>query len=228
VNISTKERVGSLISILAITILSIYIYLEYESIINFFLNTSPVFRNLVLTLLGFFGAISVLIPIPYTALIFSLSSIYPGLEPLETSLFVGLGSGLGEITGWIVGRSIKNIIWSDGRSVGKNFMVFLSHEMEKRAMLIPVLIFLFALTPLPDDVLLIILGAMNYSLIKALIPCMLGKILMVQLLVMSGKAVGWLAGPYIGTSGVVVLAIALIFLSYFIMAVMFKRLRLSS
>lgn len=227
-NLSAKGRIRSLISILAITVLSIYIYLEYESIISFFLNTSPMFRNLVLTLLGFFGAVSVLIPIPYTALIFSLSSIYPGLEPLETSLFVGLGSGLGEITGWLVGKSIKNIIRSEDQSIGENFMTFLSHEIEKRTILIPVLIFFFALTPLPDDMLFIILGAMNYSLVRALVPCILGKILMVQLLVISGKAIGWLVSPYIGTGGIVILAIVLIFLSYLVIATVFKRLKLSS
>ena len=51
----------------------------------------------------------------------------------------------------------------------------------------PVVIFLFALTPLPDDLLFIPLGILRYSFIKAFIPCFLGKLLMCGILAYGGQ-----------------------------------------
>ena len=51
----------------------------------------------------------------------------------------------------------------------------------------PLAIFLFALTPLPDDLLFIPLGIMRYKFIKAFIPALLGKILMIYILAYFGR-----------------------------------------
>ncbi len=51
----------------------------------------------------------------------------------------------------------------------------------------PLAIFAFALTPLPDDLLFIPLGIMRYKLVKALIPALLGKILMLFILAYFGR-----------------------------------------
>lgn len=48
-------------------------------------------------------------------------------------------------------------------------------------------IFIFALTPLPDDLLFIPLGIMRYKPIKAFIPALLGKILMLFILAYFGR-----------------------------------------
>jgi membrane protein DedA with SNARE-associated domain len=47
-------------------------------------------------------------------------------------------------------------------------------------------IFIFALTPLPDDLLFIPLGIMRYSVIKAFIPCIIGKTLMCLIVAYGG------------------------------------------
>jgi membrane protein DedA with SNARE-associated domain len=51
----------------------------------------------------------------------------------------------------------------------------------------PVAIFLFALTPLPDDLLFIPLGVMRYPFWKAFIPSLIGKTLMTFILAYSGQ-----------------------------------------
>jgi membrane protein DedA with SNARE-associated domain len=51
----------------------------------------------------------------------------------------------------------------------------------------PAAIFLFALTPLPDDLLFIPLGVMRYSFLKAFVPALLGKMLMTFILAYSGQ-----------------------------------------
>jgi len=42
-------------------------------------------------------------------------------------------------------------------------------------------VFLSALTPLPDDLLFIVLGFLRYDLLRVLLPCMLGKATMLYL-----------------------------------------------
>ncbi|RLG92240.1 hypothetical protein DRO34_02765 [Candidatus Bathyarchaeota archaeon] len=51
----------------------------------------------------------------------------------------------------------------------------------------PVAIFVFALTPLPDDLLFIPLGMMRYSLIRAFIPALIGKTCMNFIVAYSGR-----------------------------------------
>ena len=48
-------------------------------------------------------------------------------------------------------------------------------------------IFLFALTPLPDDLLFIPLGIMRYSLLRAFIPALIGKVSMNFIVAYSGR-----------------------------------------
>jgi membrane protein DedA with SNARE-associated domain len=51
----------------------------------------------------------------------------------------------------------------------------------------PVAIFLFALTPLPDDLLFIPLGVMRYSLIRAFIPALIGKFFSSLIIAYAGR-----------------------------------------
>ncbi len=51
----------------------------------------------------------------------------------------------------------------------------------------PVVIFFFALTPLPDDLLFIPLGIMRYKLVKVFPPSLLGKSLMCAILAYGGR-----------------------------------------
>ena len=51
----------------------------------------------------------------------------------------------------------------------------------------PLAIFVFALTPLPDDLLFIPLGILKYKFIKAFIPAIMGKILMIYILAYFGR-----------------------------------------
>ena len=51
----------------------------------------------------------------------------------------------------------------------------------------PVIIFVFALTPLPDDLLFIPLGVMRYSVVAAFIPAFLGKFLSNLIIAYAGR-----------------------------------------
>lgn len=141
----------------------------------------------------FLGSASIGFPIPFPFVLFSLSnSIYlkyynSGLnlsqimqsgsfwvELLGIALVGGLGSALGESTGYAVGYGTKKITEERKSDLLNNIDGFgkLILENKKRT---PVYIFLFALTPLPDDILFLPLGMIKYPFWKCIIPGWLGK-----------------------------------------------------
>jgi len=141
----------------------------------------------------FLGSASIGFPIPFPFVLFSLSNsifiryINIGLnlgqiilsssfwiEILALSIAGGLGSALGELTGYVVGYGTKKIVEERQLDLLNNINGFgkLILENEKRTSFY---IFLFALTPLPDDILFLPLGMIKYPFWKCIIPGWLGK-----------------------------------------------------
>jgi len=75
-------------------------------------------------------------------------------------------------------------------------------------------IFIFALTPLPDDLLFIPLGLMRYSLWRALLACVAGKFAMSLII----AYVGWAAGELFAVNWPLAALVA-IFLALIIVAI---------
>ena len=128
-------------------------------------------------LVSLFGSMSIFFPIPYTVVIFSIA---PFFDPILIALASGAGSAIGEFSGYLLGLGGRKII-SEER---KRQMESLLKIFGKYG---PVAIFLFALTPLPDDLLFIPLGMMHYNLLKAFIPAIIGKISMSLIIAYSSR-----------------------------------------
>ena len=127
-------------------------------------------------LISLIGALSVIVPVPYTFVIYLLGSV---LNPLLVAVSGGLGSALGEFSGYALGYYGRAVLSEERRRKMDYMMrVFLRYGFAA--------IFLFALTPLPDDLLFIPLGIMRYRFVKAFIPAFLGKMLMCFILAYSG------------------------------------------
>ena len=124
------------------------------------------------------GSASILIPIPYTVIIFTISA-FRILDPMLIALSSGLGSAVGEFSGYILGYYGQAIL-SDKQ---KRKMEFILKVFNRYG---AITVFIFALTPLPDDLLIIPLGIMRYNFVKVLLPCLLGKILMSLILAYGG------------------------------------------
>ncbi|MFW9818341.1 MAG: VTT domain-containing protein [Candidatus Thorarchaeota archaeon] len=141
----------------------------------------------------FLGSASIGFPIPFPFVLFSLSNsvylnyvnlglelmqilqnVFFWLEILGLAIVGGLGSALGESTGYAVGYGTKKISEERQSDLVKNIDGFgkLVLENKKRT---PIYIFLFALTPLPDDILFLPLGMIKYPFWKCIIPGWLGK-----------------------------------------------------
>ena len=135
------------------------------------------FGYLGVFIISFIGSISVIFPIPYTIVIYIVGGF---LDPVFVAISGGLGSALGEFSGYAVGYYGRSVI-SKERQRKMDYM------MKVFAKYGPAAIFLFALTPLPDDLLFIPLGVMRYPFWKAFIPALLGKTVMTFILAYSGQ-----------------------------------------
>lgn len=125
------------------------------------------------------GSMSLFVPIPYTIVIFTLGGL-PGFEPLWIALVAGAGASVGEFSGYLIGVGGRKTISGKYRKK----MDFLMKLFKKFG---PLAIFIFALTPLPDDLLFIPLGVMRYSLIRAFIPAFIGKFFSNLIIAYSGR-----------------------------------------
>ncbi len=142
-------------------------------------------------LISLVASMSIIVPIPYTFIILTLG--IEGMNPLLLTVAGGLGSGIGEFSGYIMGYYGRSVI-SEKQQRKMDYMVRIFDHYG------PVAIFLFALTPLPDDLLFIPLGIMRYKFIKAFIPSVLGKTLMCGILAYGGQLFGNILGVVFGES----------------------------
>ena len=165
-------------------------------------------------LISFIGTASIVLPIPYTIVIFTIGSLRI-LDPLLVAVSGGAGSVLGEFFGYFLGYYGRAIV-SEERQKKMNYILRVFSRYGTIA------IFLFALTPLPDDLLFIPLGIMRYNFPRAFLPCLLGKMLMCFILSYGGYlSIGFIESIF-GGGGSVWTTIASTVLLAVIIIVMFK------
>lgn len=167
-------------------------------------------------LISLIGALSIFFPLPYTVVIFTLGGLF---DPFLIAIAAGLGSAMGEFSGYLLGLYGRKIISAERRRK----MEFMVKVFDRFG---PFAIFIFALTPLPDDLLFIPLGMMHYNLLRALVPALIGKTCMNFIVAYSGaraiqvikdvfgEGSDWIAVLLGGFLGIVLLII--------VMVIMFK------
>jgi membrane protein YqaA with SNARE-associated domain len=156
------------------------------------------------------GALSIVVPIPYTILIFTFGHY---LDPVLIAVAGGVGSALGEISGYALGYAGRTIASEERRRKMDYFLRFFRRYGA-------VTVFIFALTPLPDDLLFIPLGIMRYNFLKAFIPCLLGKTIMCFALAYGGYfSIGFIEAVFGGYGGMIttVASTALLAVTVFLM-----------
>jgi membrane protein DedA with SNARE-associated domain len=130
------------------------------------------------------GALSLFVPIPYTVVIFTIGGLKINgqwaFEPVWVAVAAGLGASLGEFSGYVVGFGGRRVI---GAKM-KRKMDVLVKLFDKHGSLV---IFLFALTPLPDDLLFIPLGVVRYNVVIAFVPAIICKFCMNLMIVYGGR-----------------------------------------
>ena len=149
-------------------------------------NFALQYSYLGIFLISLLGATSIFVPIPSTVVIFILGGLQVGnpptwaFDPLLIAVFAGAGAATGEFSGYVIGLGGRKVI---GNRYKKKMDILL--KLFKR--FDPIVIFVFALTPLPDDLLFIPLGVMRYSLPVAFISALLGKFLSNLIIAYAGR-----------------------------------------
>lgn len=135
-------------------------------------------------LISLIGATSIFIPVPYTVVIFTLGGYRLNgnlvFEPVWIAVAAGIGSAIGEFSGYLLG-------FGGRKAIGEKFKKKMDVLVKVFNKYGPFVIFVFALTPLPDDLLFIPLGVMRYSVFQAFIPAIIGKFCMNLIIAYSGR-----------------------------------------
>jgi len=169
------KKYGGIIFIANILILFIILALLNINFGQWFASTVRWFYNefgdigiyLGIFFISIFGNFTIIFPVPYVVALIVISAVNPGVNPILIGVVAGLGASMGEVSAWLIGRSSKEFI-GDSKSMNR-----MKGYVQKGWA--PVLIFIFAATPLPDDAFLIVLGLAQYSIVKTLIYCFAGK-----------------------------------------------------
>ncbi len=111
------------------------------------------------------GNVSIIIPVPFALILYAFGSV---LDPLILGIVGGVGCTIGEMSAYYLGRGGRKVI--EGRYGMRLDAV--KRLVERHDM---TLIFIVSLLPIPDDLLLIPLGMMNYSAKKLLAAMLIGK-----------------------------------------------------
>src|SRR4030042_263638 len=170
---------GALIVILAsLTLLTIYFVFhpDQATIIQFwnYNELGELIPALGICFVVCFLANLLPIPTPYVFVVWSAG--YNLIKqniffPTLVAIVASVGCFLGEVASYLLGRGVAKI------SKGIEFRTVqqLQALLARHPRLAPLIIFLFGLTPLNDDLLIMPLGFIKYSARKTLFFCWLGK-----------------------------------------------------
>jgi membrane protein YqaA with SNARE-associated domain len=127
--------------------------------------------------ISIFGNFTIFFPVPFTITIYIFGA---SLNPLLLGIVCGIGSTIGEFSAYIVGRGGRRVL-------DKRY----GERLESAKLLVQrygmLVIFLFALLPLPDDLILVPLGMLKYNLKKAMVAMFIGKTLMCTVIAYAGR-----------------------------------------
>ncbi len=177
------------------------------SIIDLFQNLLDYLRNLGdlgIFLISLIGSGIPFFPLPYLLVVIFEAQHREFLGLLTLGIAAGLGGATGKLTVYYLGRGIR-VALSEERKKEAEFFSKMARKYGA------VSVFIFALTPLPDDVLYFPLGVVKFDVKVFLLANLLGKSLL-------GIFVAFLSGTYFnvvkmlfGENGLISSIIAILF-----------------
>lgn len=142
-------------------------------------------------LISVLGSLIPFLPVPYLIPIVLMSKT---LDPLLLGILAGIGGAIGKLTSYGLGRFGRRLLKEERRRK----MTILGRAIGKYGALA---VFLFALTPLPDDIIYIPIGLAGFDLIKFMFANALGKIILSWIVAYGGRLYFDLAGIFLGQGG---------------------------
>lgn len=202
----------SYIPAIVLVAMSIVIFSLRKLIIRMLLGFNGFVVVFVLSLIGCLSVV----PIPYTYIVFLIATVYE-LNPILISLGGAMGSTLGEGVAWFLGRVSSSVL--QRTKYFHRIELILEYTKSRSSLALPLLAFIFALTPLPDKILFLPLGMLGYNLLKILPATFLGKLVMNVVVIIVGQLWG-VVGEEIFGLGEIVMFIATIAILIAIMSIM--------
>ena len=161
-------------------IIFIFLFLNYDfvkimvdTVYNYYNSFGELGVYLGIFLISIFGNFTIIFPVPYLIAVMTVILLLP-VNFWIVGIAAGLGASIGELTAWIIGRGVRKLAM-DKNIFTKNIKLLEKLVHKGYAF---ILIIIFAATPLPDDVLLILLGTIKYPLLLALLATFIGKLIM--------------------------------------------------
>ncbi|MEM0042869.1 MAG: VTT domain-containing protein [Thermofilaceae archaeon] len=122
------------------------------------------------------------IPIPYLAFVYLYALRIPGANPILIGIVSGLGGAVGKMVSYLLGRGARALMSKER-----------AERYEKLGKLLrsygAIAAFLFAVTPSPDDAIVIPLGLMKYDALKLFLGLAAGKIVLSTVTAYAGSIV---------------------------------------
>jgi len=181
--------------IISISLLLVYfvVGILYPSLVspfavayNILLDTSLVLGYSGALIISFIGNATILLPFPYIGVPFILGGLISEVtsafvfDPWIIGLVAGFGAMLGEMTGYFIGYGGGHLIDQEQRNGFKEFI-------ESHPKATPLVLWFLAATPIPDDILIVPLGAARYSWWKVAIPQFIGKTMFMMSIAWAGR-----------------------------------------
>ena len=170
-----KESVyiGVLLSIVLV-LLSIMLFLDNQQL---FMSLIEMYGYMGLFVVTFLGSATIFFVLPTDIFVFASAAF---LNPFWIGIVGGLGKALGETVGYVLGLGSRKIIDRKYKKEAKKWeKMFRIHGGF-------FIIILFALTPLPDDIVGIVAGTLKYPFKKFLLASIIGKVTLTLILAYAG------------------------------------------
>jgi len=183
--------IESYTTILILIVISIIIFSMRKYIIRLLLGFNGFIAVFLLSLIGCLSVV----PIPYTYILFLIAMHYE-LNPIIVSLGGAFGSTLGETVAWLLGRASSSILRDT--KYFKRIEAIIKFTKSHSSITLPILTFIFALTPLPDKILFLPLGVVRYSVLRVLPAAFMGKMVMNIIIIITAQTWGIIGEEILG------------------------------
>jgi membrane protein YqaA with SNARE-associated domain len=135
---------------------------------------------------SFLGNATILLPFPYVGVPFILGGLRDlvldmfAFDPWLVGLVAGLGAALGEMVSYLIGYGGGTLIDENQKNGFRDFV-------QKYPRATPLALWFLAVTPIPDDVLLVPLGAAKYPIWRVFVPQLIGKTMFLTAIAWAGR-----------------------------------------
>ena len=136
--------------------------------------------------ISFLGCATILLPFPYVGVPFILGGLRDlpmhtfAFNPWLVGFIAGLGAALGEMVSYLIGYGGGTLINENQRNGFRDFV-------QKYPRATPFALWFLAVTPIPDDVLLVPLGAAKYPMWRVFVPQLIGKTMFLTAIAFAGR-----------------------------------------